>query len=99
MIKYILFFGTHVMSNLSILPHVNLNTRGLYCPDPIMMLRQAIRKLNEGEVVEVIATDPSTSWDIPRFCTHMQHELMLQEEQLDENNQKIYRYLVKKGTA
>ncbi|GAB3049655.1 sulfurtransferase TusA [Acinetobacter apis] len=87
------------MSDLSISPQVHLNTRGLYCPDPIMMLRQAIRKLNAGEVVEVIATDPSTSWDIPRFCTHMNHELLLQEEQLDEHRKKNYRYLVRKGGA
>ncbi|WP_269914442.1 sulfurtransferase TusA [Acinetobacter sp. HY1485] len=72
---------------------VELNTRGLYCPDPIMMLRQAIRKIQSGEVVEVFATDPSTSWDIPRFCTHMGHELLLQEETAS----KEYHYLVKKG--
>ncbi|WP_343598029.1 sulfurtransferase TusA [Acinetobacter sp.] len=78
-------------------PVTELNTRGLYCPDPIMMLRQALRKLQSGDVVEVFATDPSTSWDIPRFCVHMGHELVLQEEVLDDKNQKEYHYLVKKG--
>ncbi|MEB3767016.1 sulfurtransferase TusA [Acinetobacter sp. MD2] len=80
-----------------ILPATQLNTRGLYCPDPIMMLRQALRKVQTGDVVEVFATDISTSWDIPRFCVHMGHELLLQEEVLDEKNQKEYHYLVKKG--
>lgn len=78
-------------------PVTELNTRGLYCPDPIMMLRQALRKLQSGDVVEVFATDPSTSWDIPRFCVHMGHELVLQEEVLDTHNNKEYHYLVKKG--
>ncbi|SDB81150.1 sulfurtransferase TusA [Acinetobacter boissieri] len=85
------------MSDSAITVHVQLDTKGLYCPDPIMMLRQAIRKLNVGDVVEVIATDPSTSWDIPRFCVHMSHELLLQEQTESEQQKKLYRYLVKKG--
>lgn len=85
------------MSDSAITVHVQLDTKGLYCPDPIMMLRQAIRKLKVGEVVEVIATDPSTSWDIPRFCVHMNHELLLQEQTVSEQLKKQYRYLVKKG--
>lgn len=78
-------------------PHLQLNTRGLRCPEPVMMLHQAIRKSKSGEIVEVFATDPSTSWDIPKFCMHLGHELVLQEEQLDDAGLKEYHYLVKKG--
>ncbi|MBF7682281.1 sulfurtransferase TusA [Acinetobacter sp. B5B] len=85
------------MSDSAIMVHVQLDTQGLYCPDPIMMLRKAIRQLQVGEVVEVVATDPSTSWDIPRFCVHMNHELLLQEQTLSEQQKKCYRYLIKKG--
>lgn len=85
------------MSDSSMTVHVQLDTKGLYCPDPIMKLRQAIRKIQSGEVVEVFATDISTSWDIPRFCVHMNHELVLKEEYLDDKGHKEYRYLVKKG--
>lgn len=81
----------------AIKPTVQLNTRGLYCPDPIMMLRQAIRKASTGDVIEVFATDPSTSWDIPRFCTHMGHGLLLNEEILMQDGQKEYHYFVQKG--
>lgn len=83
--------------SLSHVVTVQLNTRGLYCPDPIMMLRQAVRKIASGEIVEVFATDPSTSWDIPRFCIHMGHEILLQEEVTDANGHQEYHYLVKKG--
>ncbi|MBL2056362.1 sulfurtransferase TusA-like, partial [Klebsiella pneumoniae] len=54
-------------------------------------------KAKSGDVVEVLATDPSTSWDIPKFCMHLGHELLLKEEVLDEQNHKEYRYLVQKG--
>ncbi|EHU1525941.1 sulfurtransferase TusA [Acinetobacter baumannii] len=85
------------MSEQPISPTVQLNTRGLSCPEPVMMLHQAIRKAKSGDVVEVLATDPSTSWDIPKFCMHLGHELLLKEEVLDEQNHKEYRYLVQKG--
>ena len=78
-------------------PSIQLNTRGLRCPEPVMMLHQAIRKSKSGDVVEVFATDNSTSWDIPKFCMHLGHELVLQEEVLDEKGQKEFHYLVKKG--
>ncbi|ENV52775.1 MULTISPECIES: sulfurtransferase TusA [Acinetobacter] len=78
-------------------PAIQLNTRGLRCPEPVMMLHQAIRKSKSGDIVEVFATDPSTSWDIPKFCTHLGHELLLQEEHLDANELKEYHYLIQKG--
>ena len=86
-----------MMSEQPQLPTVQLNTRGLRCPEPVMMLHQAIRKAKSGDVVEVFATDPSTSWDIPKFCMHLGHELLLKEESLDENSHTEYRYLVQKG--
>lgn len=86
------------MSQPELTPVIQLNTRGLRCPEPVMMLHQAIRKAKPGDVVEVLATDPSTSWDIPKFCMHLGHELLLQEEMLDGTGLKEYRYLVQKGS-
>ena len=85
------------MSPTEIIPSLQLNTRGLRCPEPVMMLHQAIRKSKAGDVVEVFATDNSTSWDIPKFCMHLGHELLLQEETQDDQALKAYRYLIQKG--
>ena len=85
------------MSEQPQLPTVQLNTRGLRCPEPVMMLHQAIRKAKSGDVVEVFATDNSTTWDIPKFCMHLGHELILQEEIQDAEGNKEFHYLVKKG--
>lgn len=60
-------------------------------------ITDVLTKAKSGDVVEVLATDPSTSWDIPKFCMHLGHELLLKEEVLDEQNHKEYRYLVQKG--
>ncbi len=90
-------FLSFMMSDSFIEPSIQLNTCGLRCPEPVMMLHQAIRKSKSGDVVEVFATDNSTSWDIPKFCMHLGHELLLQEEKLDEDGNKEFHYLVKKG--
>lgn len=38
------------MSPTEIIPSLQLNTRGLRCPEPVMMLHQAIRKSKAGDV-------------------------------------------------
>lgn len=53
---------------------------GLMCPEPVMMLHGKVRDMQAGEVLEVIATDPSTQRDIPKFCQFLGHELLLSEE-------------------
>lgn len=41
-----------------------------------MMLHARIRRMAPGEVVRVVATDPSTTRDIPKFCEHLGHALL-----------------------
>ncbi|MGH1440445.1 MAG: sulfurtransferase TusA [Cellvibrionaceae bacterium] len=69
-----------------------LDTSGLICPEPVMLLHKSVRSLNSGDTVEVIATDPATTRDIPKFCHFLGHDLLVNEE---ENGQ--YRYLIKKN--
>ncbi|MBF2718907.1 sulfurtransferase TusA [Psychrobacter sp. NG254] len=57
----------------------HLDTQGLICPEPIMMLHRVIRSADGGEVIEILATDPATTRDIPNFCRHLGHELLGQE--------------------
>jgi tRNA 2-thiouridine synthesizing protein A len=57
-----------------------LDASGLNCPEPVMMLHQHIRDLAGGGLLKVIATDPSTRRDIPKFCVFLDHQLVHQEE-------------------
>lgn len=57
-----------------------LDACGLFCPEPVMMLHNKIRDITAGQVLEVKATDPSTTRDIPKFCLFLGHELLLQRE-------------------
>ena len=68
-----------------------LDATGLFCPEPVMLLHNKIREMATGETVRVLATDPSTTRDIPKFCHFLGHELLAQEE-FDGQ----YRYLLRK---
>ena len=79
-------------------PHF-LDTKGLICPEPVMLLHRAIRKIAVGETLRVESTDPSSTRDIPKFCLHLGHELL---SQVDVNadpapSKTIYRFEIKKG--
>ncbi|MGF2735108.1 sulfurtransferase TusA [Marinobacter sp. DUT-1] len=69
-----------------------LDARGLFCPEPVMMLHNRINDVEPGGVLRVVATDPSTTRDIPRFCQFLGHELVGQAEQEGE-----FVYLIRRG--
>lgn len=69
----------------------HLDACGLYCPEPVMMLHQAVRDMQNGDVLELIATDPSTTRDVPKFCHFLGHELLKETQQDDR-----YFYYIRK---
>lgn len=68
-----------------------LDATGLWCPEPVMLMHNRIRDMAVGDVLLVMATDPSTRRDIPDFCRFLGHELLEQEEA-----DGTYRYRVRK---
>ncbi len=44
-----------------------------------MLLHNRIRDIAVGETLQVLATDPSTERDIPKFCVFLGHELLQQD--------------------
>ena len=56
-----------------------LDTRGLFCPEPVMMLHGAVREASSGQHLQVLATDPSTQRDIAKFCQFLEHQLVSSE--------------------
>lgn len=69
-----------------------LDALGLRCPEPVMMVRLQMRKLQDGETLCICADDPATVRDIPSFCRFMQHTLLA-----SDTDELPYRYLLKKG--
>lgn len=71
-----------------------LDTRGLFCPEPVMLLHNRIAEVDEGKILRVIATDPSTMRDIPRFCQFLNHQLLENTEQGEE-----FVFLIRRGSS
>lgn len=69
-----------------------LDALGLRCPEPVMMVRLQMRKMQVGETLLIIADDPATTRDIPAFCRFMDHELISSSTEV-----LPYRYLIKKA--
>lgn len=69
-----------------------LDARGLFCPEPVMLLHNLIADVEVGAVIRILATDPSTQRDFLKFCGFLGHELLLSEASEGE-----YVYLIQKG--
>ena len=68
-----------------------LDAKYLYCPEPVMLLHNKVRDLPGGDLLKVLATDPSTERDIPKFCVFLGHELI--EATRDDT---LFTYIIKK---
>ena len=78
--------------NMTFTADYQLDAVGLYCPEPVMMLHNRVRDIEAGQVLQVTASDPSTTRDIPKFCTFLGHELLHHGKE-GEN----FVYFIKKG--
>ena len=65
-------------------PDRTVDARNLYCPEPVMLLHNAVRDLAVGQVLLLLATDPSTQRDVPKFCHFLGHTLLGQQQQGEE---------------
>lgn len=72
----------------------HLDALGLRCPEPVMMVRLAIRKMSDGETLAISADDPSTARDIPSFCRFMDHTLVASQTEV-----MPYQFVIQKGKS
>lgn len=57
-----------------------LDCVGLYCPMPIVKTSERIKKMKQGEVLEVVADDKGIKLDMPAWCKATGHEFLGLEE-------------------
>ena len=46
-----------------------VDARGLACPQPLLLMRRAMKPLAPGDLLHLVATDPASQRDIRSFCT------------------------------
>ncbi len=73
-------------------PDQFLDCSGLLCPLPIVKTQRAIKRMEIGQVLEMISTDPGVVPDMQAWENQTRHKLLLTEEQDDGK----FRFLVEK---
>lgn len=66
-----------------------LDARRMLCPMPVIRTQDAIAKLNKGDILEVICTDPGALNDISAWCRINGHQVVATSENDDEITIKI----------
>ena len=69
-----------------------VDARGQSCPGPLVELARALKTGNQGDLYELLATDPGSKSDVPSWATISGNEL-LEAETLDDGS---FRYVVRK---
>ena len=69
-----------------------LDARNFSCPIPVLKSKKALKELEIGQILEILATDPGSIADIPAWTRSTGQELISSEE-LGPNN---FRFLVKR---
>lgn len=59
---------------------VEVDARGLSCPEPVLMLRTALRDAVPGARVRLLATDPLAGVDVKAYCLRNGHVLVAERE-------------------
>ena len=65
------------LKNLNI--DVELDTRGLNCPLPILKAKKSLASMNSGQLLRVVATDTGSLRDFQAFCKQTGNDLVEQQ--------------------
>ncbi|MBF0610825.1 MAG: sulfurtransferase TusA family protein [Magnetococcales bacterium] len=57
-------------------PDVVVDARRLLCPMPILKVEAGLRGLAAGQLLQVLATDPGISRDLPAWCKVSGHRFL-----------------------
>lgn len=76
--------------------HVTLNACGLQCPGPIKRVFEEMKNIEDGNVLEVKASDPGFSKDIQSWCNSTGNTLLKSEF---DNKEKAFVAYIQKGTG
>ena len=72
---------------------VRLDCCGMQCPGPIMEVFKSVKSMNDGEILEVTASDPGFAKDVVSWCRRTGNTLLSNEEKNGE-----YTAIIQRGT-
>lgn len=73
-----------------------LDVKGLMCPMPLVKARQAIMKMEVGQVLKVVATDKGSVKDFQGWASAAKNVEILEQSEETEGDSKLYVHVVKR---
>ena len=61
--------------------NIKLNARGKKCPMPVLMAKKELKKMTEGQVLELIVDDKGALKDVPALLHKTGDELLNTQEE------------------
>jgi len=61
-----------------------LDVRHQLCPIPVIRTQGIVSKLPNGDLLEVVCTDPGSLYDIPAWCRVHGHKVLDSKQGMDE---------------
>jgi tRNA 2-thiouridine synthesizing protein A len=55
---------------------LTVDATGKFCPMPIIEVAKAIKAVQAGQIVQLVATDPGVETDVAAWCTATRNELV-----------------------
>lgn len=79
------------MGNQKLDTAATLDMVGYFCPEPVIRVNEEIASVAVGEVLELLADDPSSESDIRSWARRSGHELLSVE-----NDGGVFRFLIRR---
>ena len=55
---------------------IELDTRGLLCPLPVLKLRKLINSTKQKDKIKLMTDDRAAVVDVPHFCNEQGHQIL-----------------------
>lgn len=76
---------------MSIAPDRTLDCLGLFCPMPILKVREALKPMQIGQTLEMVSDDPASEADMKSWAARTGNELLVVEK-----DGPVFRFVVRK---
>ena len=74
---------------------VKVDARGTRCPIPLLRAKQALKKMEVGQFLQLEATDPSAKADFDAMLKHLPHELVSYSS--GQSIPRVDTFIIRKG--
>ncbi len=74
-----------------VVPDKRLDCLGLFCPMPVLKVREALKAMAVGESLEMLSDDPASEADMKSWTARTGHQLVALER-----DGAVFRFLVRK---